>query len=214
MKNLILIGPPGAGKGTQAKLLVEALQVPQYSTGDMLRAAIREGTAIGREAQGFMVRGALVPDAVVVNIIGETLGRAGPGRGFILDGFPRTVSQAESLGSMLAMRGESIERVVMLEVPNSLVLERLGGRLTCPVDQTTFHPASLPPRVAGVCDSCGAKLVHRPDDTDEAIAKRLEFYEAWTAPVASFYERLGLLRRIDGVGTRDEVFARVSASLR
>jgi adenylate kinase len=214
VKNLILIGPPGAGKGTQAKLLVEALGVPQYSTGDMLRAAIRQGTAVGLEAQGYMSRGALVPDGVVVGIIGETLAAAGAGRGFILDGFPRTVAQAEALGGMLSAHGEDIERVVMLEVPNGLVVERLGGRLTCPVDQQTFHPVSMPPRMSGVCDACGAGLVQRPDDTVESIVKRLQAYEAWTAPVADFYEKLGLLRRIDGVGTREQVFARATAALR
>jgi adenylate kinase len=214
VKNLILIGPPGAGKGTQAKLLVEALGVPQYSTGDMLRAAIRQGTPVGLEAQGYMSRGALVPDEVVVGIIGETLAAAGAGRGFILDGFPRTVAQAEALGQMLAAQGEAIERVVMLEVPNDLVVARLGGRLTCPVDQQTFHPVSMPPKVGGRCDACGTTLLQRPDDTVEAIVKRLQAYEAWTAPVADYYERLGLLRRIDGIGSREQVFARVTAALR
>jgi adenylate kinase len=214
VKNVILIGPPGAGKGTQAKLLVEALGVPQYSTGDMLRAAIRQGTPVGLEAHGYMARGALVPDEVVVGIIGETLAAAGAGRGFILDGFPRTVPQAEALGRMLAVQGEGIERVVMVDVPNDLVVSRLGGRLTCPVDQQTYHPVSMPPKVAGFCDACGSGLVQRPDDTVEAIVKRLQAYEAWTAPVADYYERLGLLRRIDGVGSREQVFARASAALR
>ncbi len=214
MKNIILIGPPGAGKGTQAKLLVDVLGVPQYSTGDMLRAAIRQGTPVGLAAQGYMGRGALVPDAVVVGIIGETMAAAGAGRGFILDGFPRTVAQAEALDTMLAGHGESIDRVVMLQVPNALVVARLGGRLTCPVDQQTFHPVTLPPKSEGLCDVCGSRLVQRPDDTIEAIEKRLQAYDAWTAPVADHYEQLSLLRRVDGVGSRDEVFARVSAALR
>ncbi len=214
MKNLIIIGPPGAGKGTQAKLLVEALGVPQYSTGDMLRAAIRQGTPVGLEAQGYMSRGALVPDNVVIGIIGETLSAAGSGRGFILDGFPRTVAQAAALEAMLAVHGEAIERVVMLEVPNDLVVVRLGGRLTCPVDQQTYHPVSMPPKTAGHCDACGTALVQRPDDAVESIVKRLQAYEAWTAPVAEYYERLGLLRRIDGVGSREQVFARAASALK
>jgi adenylate kinase len=213
VKNIILIGPPGAGKGTQAKLLVEWKHIPQYSTGDMLRAAIKAGTPVGLEAQGFMVRGALVPDEVVVGIIGETLAAAGPGRGFILDGFPRTVAQADALDCMLRSRGEVVERVVMLDVPHELVLGRLGGRLTCPVDQSTYHPVSLAPRVANACDRCGATLVQRPDDTVEAISKRLQAYDAWTAPVAGHYEKLGLLRRIDGVGTPADVFGRVRTAL-
>ena len=213
MKNIILIGPPGAGKGTQAKRLVDWLKIPQYSTGDMLRAAINAGTKVGIEAQGYMSRGSLVPDEVVVGIIGETLEVAGAGRGFILDGFPRTVAQADALGRMLESRGEVVERVVMLCVSHALVLSRLAGRLTCPVDQSTYHPVSLPPRSALICDRCGSSLIQRPDDTVVAITQRLEAYEAWTAPVADYYERLGLLRRIDGVGDPDVVFSRLRAAL-
>ena len=211
--NLILIGPPGAGKGTQAKRLVERYGVPQYSTGDMLRAAIAAGTSTGRLAQSFMAQGALVPDEVVVGIIGETLESAGRGRGFILDGFPRTVAQADALGVMLDGRGERLDRVVKLDVPDALVLSRLAGRLTCPRDQSTYHPVSLPPREAGRCDRCGDALVQRPDDTAEAITKRLVAYAQWTAPVADYYEERGLLRRVDAVGTPDEVFGRVTAAL-
>lgn len=211
--NLILIGPPGAGKGTQAKRIIDAYGIPQYSTGDMLRAAIAAKTPVGLEAQGYMSRGALVPDDVVIGIIAETLERAGKGRGFILDGFPRTVAQAEALASMLSAHGESIDRVVMLDVPHALVVERLGGRLTCPADQTSYHPRSLPPKQPGICDLCGATLVQRPDDTIEAIQKRLESYVRWTAPVADHYEARGLLRRVDGVGAPDQVAARVTAAL-
>lgn len=211
--NLILIGPPGAGKGTQAKRLVEAHGIPQYSTGDMLRAAVAEKTPVGIIAHEYMAKGALVPDDVVIGIIGETLARAGQRRGFILDGFPRTVAQADALGVMLAAHGESLDRVVMLDVPDSLVVDRLGGRLTCPKDQTSYHPRGLPPAVAGVCDVCGTCLVQRPDDTVEAISKRLEGYHRWTAPVADYYAERGLLRRLDGVGAPDEVSRRVSAAL-
>jgi adenylate kinase len=211
--NLILIGPPGAGKGTQAKRLIEAKAIPQYSTGDMLRAAVAAKTPVGLEAQGHMAKGALVPDEVVIGIIGETLDRAGRGRGFILDGFPRTVAQADALGAMLAGRGESIDRVVMLDVPDSLVIDRLAGRLTCPADQSSYHPSALPPKVAGQCDLCGALLVQRPDDTVAAISKRLESYHRWTAPVADNYEARGLLRRLNGVGAPDEVARRVSDAL-
>jgi len=211
--NLILIGPPGAGKGTQAKRIIDAFGLPQYSTGDMLRAAIAAQSPVGLQAQDFMSKGALVPDEVVIGIIAETLQRAGKGRGFILDGFPRTVAQADALSAMLAEHGESIDRVVMLDVPHSLVVERLGGRLTCPADQSSFHPVSLPPRVAGLCDRCGTALIQRPDDTVDAINKRLDAYVRWTAPVADYYEARGLLRRVDGVGAPDQVAARVADAL-
>jgi adenylate kinase len=211
--NLIMIGPPGAGKGTQAKRVVEKYGIPQYSTGDMLRAAIAAKSAIGLEAQGYMAKGALVPDAVVIGIIADALKVAGQGRGFILDGFPRTVAQAEALDAMLDAGNEKIDRVVMLDVPRSLVLDRLGGRLTCPADQSTYHPTALPPKVAGHCDRCGGVLVQRPDDTIEAISKRLDAYEQWTAPVGIYYEAKGLLRRIDGVGAPDAVFARLTSAV-
>jgi adenylate kinase len=211
--NLILIGPPGAGKGTQAKRLVDAKGIPQYSTGDMLRAAVAAKTPVGLVAQGYMSSGALVPDEVVIGIIEETLATAGRGRGFILDGFPRTVAQADALGAMLERRGEALDRVVMLDVPDALVLDRLGGRLTCPKDQSSYHPRTLPPKVSGMCDLCASPLVQRPDDRVDAIAKRLEGYHRWTAPVAEYYQARGLLRRLDGVGAPDDVGRRVAAAL-
>lgn len=211
--NLILIGPPGAGKGTQAKRLVDSHSLPQYSTGDMLRAAITAGTELGRSAKGYMDAGALVPDEVVIGIISDTLRAAGRGRGFILDGFPRTVPQADALEAMLQGQGERIDRVVMLEVPHSLIVERIAGRRSCPNCGRVFHVTSQPPAQQGVCDSCGAALVQRSDDSEDAIRKRLQAYEKWTAPVADYYERKGLLRRIDGVGEVDAVYARLSDAL-
>lgn len=213
MKNLILIGPPGAGKGTQAKRLVESLGVPQYSTGDMLRAAIADGTELGRSARSFMERGELVPDDVVVGIIADALRAAGKGRGFILDGFPRTVAQAEALGAMLESEGESIDRVVLLEVAPELIVERIAGRRSCPNCGAVYHVTSAPPKAAGICDVCGAQLVQRSDDREDAVRKRLEAYAQWTAPVVGFYEERGLLRRVDGVGALDEVFDRIRGAL-
>lgn len=213
MKNLILIGPPGAGKGTQAKRLVEALGVPQYSTGDMLRAAIAEGTELGLSAKSFMDRGELVPDDVVVGIIGDALRAAGRGRGFILDGFPRTVAQAEALTAMLDAAGEAVERVVLLEVPPELIVDRIAGRRSCPNCGAVYHVTSAPPKAEGVCDVCRGQLVQRSDDREDAVRKRLDAYARWTAPVVGFYEERGLLRRVDGVGEVDEVFGRLRGAL-
>lgn len=211
--NLILIGPPGAGKGTQAKRLVEELRVPQYSTGDMLRAAIRDGTELGATAKRFMDAGGLVPDDVVIGIIRDVLAQAGKGRGFILDGFPRTEAQAEALDAMLDAQGERVQRVVMLDVPHELIVERIVGRRTCPVDGSTYHVASAPPKVTGRCDRCGSELVQRSDDREDAIRQRLSAYTQWTAPVAAYYDRMGLLARVDGVGSPDAVYQRLNAAL-
>lgn len=212
--NLILIGPPGAGKGTQAQRLVEKLGVPQYSTGDMLRAARKAGTPLGRTAQEFMDKGALVPDEVVIGLIAEALDQAGKGRGFILDGFPRTVAQAEALGRMLDERGEVIDRVVSLEVSQDLIVDRITGRRSCPVDGSVYHVRSAPPKVEGRCDKCGTELVQRADDEEGAIRKRLEAFAQWTAPVTAYYGEKGLLRQVDGVGPMDEVYERLLGALK
>lgn len=207
--NLILFGPPGAGKGTQAKRLVEHLAIPQYSTGDMLRAAVRDGTPMGRSAQDYMNAGKLVPDEVVIGIIKDTLASAGKGRGFILDGFPRTVPQADALLKMLEGQGEQVDRVVMLEVPSELIVDRATGRRSCPKDGSVYHVTSAPPAKAGVCDLCGTELVQRSDDSEESVRKRLDVYDEQTAPVADYYAAKGLLVKVDGTGSPDDVFARV-----
>lgn len=211
--NLILIGPPGAGKGTQAKRLVERYNVPQYSTGDMLRAAVRAGTEMGLNARRFMDAGQLVPDEVVVGIIRETLAQAGKGRGFILDGFPRTVAQADALQEMLVAQGELVEHVVMLDVPHDLIVDRIAGRRSCPADGAVYHVKSAPPAKDGVCDVCGGALVQRADDREEAVRERLEAYSKWTAPVADYYQAKGLLTHVDGVGDPERVFERIAQVL-
>jgi adenylate kinase len=210
---VVMIGPPGAGKGTQARLLCERFGVPQISTGDMLREAQRTGTALGREAQRFMDEGRLVPDDVVIGIVDQRLIEVDCEPGFILDGFPRTVAQADALASILSRHGCALDAVVAVEVPRADLIERLAGRLVCRVCGTMFHRTLDTPKRAGVCDKCGGELYQRDDDREDRITRRLDQLAAEVAPVAEYYRKAGLLRRVDGTGTRDDVLGRITASL-
>ena len=206
---LILLGPPGAGKGTQAKRLIERYGIPQISTGDILRAAVREGTELGKKAKQYMDAGQLVPDEVVIGIIRERLKEADCAKGFILDGFPRTVPQAEALKSVLAELGQALDHVVSIEVPDEDLVERLTGRRTCRKCGAMYHVKFTPPKQEGVCDKCGGELYQRDDDKEETIRARLKVYHDQTAPLVEFYNEEGLLRRIDGVGSVDEIYGRI-----
>ena len=210
---LILLGPPGAGKGTQAKRLTERLGVPQISTGDMLRRHVAEGTALGRDARAYMDRGALVPDAVLVGMIRERLQAPDCAPGYILDGFPRNTAQAEALAETLQGVGSHLDGVVSLEVPEPLLVRRLAGRWTCRACQAMFHETDSPPRAAGRCDGCGGELYQRDDDRTETIQRRVWVYREQTEPLIGFYARAGLLRRVEGEGTPDEVFGRILRAL-
>jgi adenylate kinase len=210
---LILFGPPGAGKGTQATRLVERLGIPQISTGDILREAKAEGTPMGREASKYMDAGKLVPDEVVVGIVEERIEKDDAKAGYILDGFPRTVPQAEALQAMLEKRGEGIDRVVSLEVPEDELVARLSGRRTCPQCKAGYHVEFAPPKAEGVCDQCGSALVQRDDDRPEAVRERLRAFESQTAPVKGFYENQGRLARVEGVGEVDSVFQRLMGAV-
>jgi len=212
--NLILLGPPGAGKGTQAQRLSARLAIPQLSTGDILRKAVAEGTALGRQAKGLMDAGKLVPDDLVNGIVDEALQAKIAQRGFLLDWFPRTVAQATALDEMLARRGRRLDFVVCLEVPIEILVERLAGRATCPVCQTPYHPLSNPPKRPGICDNDGATLVVRPDDAPDRVRQRLSEYQNKTAILTDYYKARGLLRGIDGVGSPDEVEGRIFSVLR
>lgn len=206
---MILVGPPGAGKGTQAARLVEQLGIPHISSGDMLRAAVKEGTALGQQADGYMKAGQLVPDDVVIGMILERIAKADAALGFMLDGFPRTAPQAEALDLAMSGAGVALDRVLLFEVPDALIVERGEGRRNDPVTGRIYHVKFDPPP-ADVAD----RVVHRADDRREAIEKRLTYYHDWTAPIAALYERKGLLRRVDGVGSPDEVASRVQAALK
>jgi len=196
---LILLGPPGAGKGTQAKLLSERLSVPQIATGDILRAAVKQGTPMGLKAKAFMDAGALVPDDVVVGIVRERLQEEDCSGGFILDGFPRTAAQAEALKEMLASLGKSLEAVISLEVDTEALVRRLTGRRTCRECGRGFHVDFDPPKAEGACDACCGELYQRDDDREETIRRRLEVYAEQTQPLIDYYRREGLLTPVDGM---------------
>ena len=210
---VVLLGPPGAGKGTQAKLLQEKFAVCQISTGDILRKAVAEKTPLGKEAAQYIDRGALVPDNLIVKLVAERLKGKDCERGFILDGFPRTIPQAESLDSLLKEMGLSLNRVLLVQVPRSVIIERLAGRRSCKNCGALAHMVFSPPQKAGVCDRCGGELYQRHDDEEETVANRLKVYENQTAPLIDYYRQRNLLREIDGVGTVDDIRGRVVGAL-
>lgn len=212
--NLILLGPPGAGKGTQARWLREDLGVPQISTGDMLREAVRQKTPLGLQAEPLISSGQLVPDALVLGIVRERLAAPDCAKGFILDGFPRTVPQAEGLEQVLTEQGgKALDAVVSLEVPEEALVERISGRRSCPKDGSVYHVVHNPPKQDGVCDLCGTPLIQRSDDVPEKVKARYAIYLADTAPLQARYERKGLLRRIEGVGDPERIRASIRAAL-
>lgn len=210
---LVLLGPPGSGKGTQAKMLTEKYGVPQISTGDILRAAVAGGTPLGREAKTYMDRGALVPDDVVIGIVRDRLTKPDCQSGYLLDGFPRTVAQAEALTHMLKELGVPLPIVVSLDVTEEELIRRLAGRRTCQACGESFHLEFHPPRVKGICDKCGGNLVQREDDQEETIRRRLQVYREQTEPLIGYYQSQGLLKAIKGLGETGEVFARISRVL-
>ncbi len=211
--HLILLGPPGAGKGTQAQRVAERYDIPQISTGDILRGAVKEGTALGRKAVSFMDAGQLVPDDLMLDLVRERLGRDDCSEGFILDGFPRTVPQAEGLEKVLTDLGESVNHVLSMKVDSELLVKRLTARRVCPDCGRGYNLQTQPPNKEGICDACGASLIQRSDDVEKTIRNRLKVYENQTAPLEGFYRGKGLLHLIDGVGTIGEVFERMVAGL-
>lgn len=205
---MILIGPPGAGKGTQAQSLVTTFGIPHISSGDMLREAVSAGTLLGKTAAGFMKEGQLVPDDVVIGMVIERIGREDCAKGFMLDGFPRTLPQAEALDVAMTRSQVALDAVVLIEVRDELILERVTGRRTDPVTGNIYHLKFKPPPPETL-----ERLVHRSDDFEAACSARLEKYHRETTPIVPFYERKGLLRRVDGVGLPDEVLMRIVAAL-
>ena len=212
--NLVLLGPPGAGKGTQAKRLVVRFGVPQISTGDILRQAVKDGSPLGKKAGPLMASGKLVPDDLVLGIVQERLQQPDAADGFILDGFPRTVPQAEALDAVLKSNRKALDRVVSLEVPIDTLVERISGRRSCPKDGAIYHVVQNPPRRDGICDLCGSDLVQREDDREDRVRTRMEAYAAQTAPLKDFYARRGLLRVVVGVGAPEAIEAAIAHALK
>lgn len=203
------LGPPGAGKGTQARELAREWGAPQIATGDMLREAVAAGTALGREAQRYMDQGALVPDEVIVGAMRERLGRPDTAPGFILDGFPRTIGQAEALAQILKDLGQELEAVVYFDVSEAELLRRLTGRRVCRKCGATFHLVSAPPVAAGTCDRCGGELYQREDDREATVRNRLRVYERQTAPLLDYYRDRGRLRPVVGEGSMESIRAAI-----
>ena len=210
---IILLGPPGAGKGTQAQLLALRYRIPPVSTGDILRRAVAAGTSLGREAKTFLDAGSLVPDPVVIGIIRERVKETDCARGYILDGFPRTLAQAEALTGMLSEMGTTIDGVVQVVVPEGELVRRLTGRRVCSSCGEGYHVQSRPPKVKDRCDRCGGTVIHRADDAPETIRRRLRVFQEETAPVVQYYDRQNLLRRVNGQGSIEEVVERIWAAV-
>lgn len=210
---LVLLGAPGAGKGTQAKKLIEKHKIPQISTGDILRKAVADGTPLGKEAKVIMDKGELVPDKIVLGLVEERVKQADCKNGFILDGFPRNTAQAEALDKLLNNMGMPLDSALSVDVPKDDLMKRLTGRRTCKSCQQMYNVYYSPPKKDAICDKCGGELFQRGDDKEETIKKRLDVYDAQTAPLMDYYKKKGIVKSVMGVGSIDEIFNKVCALL-
>lgn len=213
---IVLLGGPGSGKGTQAKKLVDKLGIPQISTGDIFRAALKEGTPMGLKAKTYMDKGELVPDDVVIGVVEERLAKPDLDKGYMLDGFPRTLAQAEALDKIIVSQGKSINHAILVDVPDEELVARLSGRRTCRNSDCgkMYHVMFNRPKREGICDACGSELYQRDDDSEATIRERLTVYNKQTAPLIDYYDKKQLLRRVAGVGPIDEIFASIQKVLK
>ncbi|MBQ4473342.1 MAG: adenylate kinase [Lachnospiraceae bacterium] len=210
---IVMLGAPGAGKGTQAKMIVEKYGIPQISTGDIFRANIKNGTELGKKAKTYMDQGALVPDELVVDLVVDRLSQDDCKNGYVLDGFPRTIPQAEALTAALAAQGEKLDYAIDVEVPDENIVNRMSGRRACVNCGGTYHIVFNPTKVEGICDACGGKLILRDDDKPETVQHRLSVYHAQTQPLIDYYKAEGILKAVDGTKNMADVFADITAIL-
>lgn len=206
---IIMLGAPGAGKGTQAEKIASKYGVPHISTGDIFRANIKEGTELGKKAKTYMDQGLLVPDELVVELVADRIQQEDCANGFVLDGFPRTIPQAEALDEALAKMGEHMDYAIDVNVPDENIINRMSGRRACLECGATYHIVSIPPKVEGICDKCGSKLVLRDDDKPETVRKRLEVYHEQTQPLLDYYQKQDILRTVDGTLPMEAVFGSI-----
>lgn len=210
---IIMLGAPGAGKGTQAEMISEKYHLPHISTGDIFRANIKNGTELGKEAKGYMDRGLLVPDELTVRILLDRVAKEDCKEGYILDGFPRNIPQAEVLDAELAKLGDKIDAAIDIEVPDESIIERMAGRRACTSCGATYHIVNVPPKKEGICDKCGDKLILRDDDREETVRNRLNVYHEQTQPLIDFYQKKGVLRTLDGTKDMMDVFKEITEIL-
>jgi len=210
---IVLLGGSGAGKGTQAKIIAEKYNIPHISTGDIFRANIKDGTELGKKAKTYMDAGALVPDELVVDLVADRLTWDDTKNGFVLDGFPRTIPQAQALTKALADMSTQLDVAIDIEVPDQVIIDRMGGRRACVSCGSTYHIVNIPPQKEGFCDKCGAKLILRDDDKPETVKKRLDVYHDQTQPLIDYYNEMGVLKEVDGTTSMDEVFAQIAEIL-
>ena len=208
---IIMLGAPGAGKGTQAKKIAEKYQIPHISTGDIFRANIKNGTELGKKAKTYMDQGLLVPDELVCDLVVDRVQQDDCKKGYILDGFPRTIPQAESLDAALSRLGEAVDYAINVEVPDENIVKRMGGRRACVGCGATYHLVYAAPKKEGICDNCGAELILRDDDKPETVQKRLDVYHEQTQPLIDYYEKQGILHSVDGTQPMEDVFASIDA---
>ncbi len=210
---LILLGAPGVGKGTQGALISKEYGIPQISTGDILRSEVKNETELGKKAKAYMEKGELVPDDIIIEMMEKRIKEDDCKNGFILDGFPRTVAQAEAFDKMLAKNGLELDKVILIDVPEEEIIDRLTGRRICPNCGAVYHIKNNPPKVDEVCDRCGSKLIQRDDDREDVVKKRLEVYKKSTMPLIDYYTKTSKLVRVDGTGEIEEIFSRIKKIL-